>query len=71
MRYRTNPRTLTLTVICGLSFLLMAIPSAFAQSGKDTNFIKDSPVVARFDSLATLKFFSNDDYHRSYCFKQV
>lgn len=62
MRYQTNPRTLTLSVIYGLSFLLMALPSAFAQSGKDTNFIKDSPVAARLDSLATLKFFSNEDY---------
>jgi membrane-bound lytic murein transglycosylase D len=62
MRLRTNPRTYTFSIVTGLILLGLASMPAQAQNGKDSSFIKDNPIVARLDSLATLAFFNNNDF---------
>lgn len=62
MSLRTNPRTLPFYMVTGLLFLISLCSFAQTPVVKDSNFIQDNPIVARLDSLATLKFFNNEHF---------
>lgn len=62
MKTQTRILTLCFYFFCGVFILFFGLNKVRAQAGKDSNFVKDNPIVARLDSLAASPFFTNEKF---------
>ena len=60
--YKKSLLSLVLSLFFAFSALSFPFSSPLPQNHPDSSFYKDNPVVAQFDSLATLAFFTNSTF---------